>query len=123
VGKLIYKPWKYDNLVIEQYFKGKKIKPGEKIEKGSYIDLVLGRTGDGQNTSVPNLVGMTRETAEQKISEMMLNVGSVFFDDSVIDEDDSLNAVVVKQNPGKNVSLVPGSEIDIWLSLETDSVK
>ena len=122
VGKLIYKPWKYDNLIIEQRFEGKKIKAGEKIEKGSYIDLVLGRTGDYENTVVPQLIGLTRDDAEEKISEMMLNVGSVVYDKSVVSEEDSINATVKKQFPGKNVSKIPGSEVDIWLSLDTDSV-
>jgi beta-lactam-binding protein with PASTA domain len=122
VGKLIYKPWKYDNLVIEQRFDGKKIKVGEKIEKGSYIDLVLGRTGDYENTNVPQLIGLERDAAEMEIAEMMLNVGSVVFDKTVETEEDSLNATVVKQFPGKNVSLIPGSEVDIWLSLKNDSI-
>jgi beta-lactam-binding protein with PASTA domain len=122
IGKLIYKPWNYDNLVIEQHFKGKKIKGGGKIEKGSYIDLVLGRTSNSGNAEVPELIGLTRDAAELKIAGMMLNIGSVVYDATVESEQDSLNAKVVRQSPGKNVSLFPGSEIKIWLSMNTDTV-
>ncbi len=122
VGKLTYKPWKYDNLVIEQRFKGKKIKAGEKIEKGSYVDLFLGRSGSSENTNVPDLIGLSSDAAEMEIAEMMLNIGTTIFDQTVETEEDSLNAKVIKQFPQKNVSIMPGSEVDIWLSLKIDSI-
>lgn len=41
-GKITYKPYLGKDMVLEVWSKGKKLKAGDKIEKSSVIDLVLG---------------------------------------------------------------------------------
>jgi beta-lactam-binding protein with PASTA domain len=41
-GKVTYKPYLGKDMVLEMYFNGKKLKPGDKVWKSSKIDLVLG---------------------------------------------------------------------------------
>jgi beta-lactam-binding protein with PASTA domain len=41
-GKITYKPYLGKDMVLEMYFNGKKLKPGDKVWKSSRIDLVLG---------------------------------------------------------------------------------
>jgi len=123
IGKLLYKPWKYDNVVIEQKFNGKPIAPGTSIEKGSKIDLILGKSDGFSNTQVPSLLGLSRIQAEMKAAELMLNIGSVLYDGTVISYADTINAAIVKQFPQKDVTLVPGGEIDIWLSMKNDTTQ
>ena len=41
-GEMIYRPDLAKNAVLEQHYRGRNIKPGAMIPKGSAIDLVLG---------------------------------------------------------------------------------
>ncbi len=122
VEKLIYKPSKYDNLVLEQQFEGKIIKPGTKIEKGSKIVLILGQSDEMDNTITPKLVGLFREQAELLAAEYMLNIGTTLYDETVISYEDTINAKVIKQRPAVGTPFHPGEEIDIWFSMVPDTI-
>lgn len=50
IGKTIYVPDIAKDYVLEQKFKGKSIKEGDLIEKGSKIDLVLGKGEEPDST-------------------------------------------------------------------------
>ncbi len=41
-GKITYKPYLGKDMVLEMWHNGRKLKPGDKIQKSSKIDLVLG---------------------------------------------------------------------------------
>ena len=41
-GKITYKPYLGKDMVLEMWYNGKKMKPGDKVWKQSKIDLVLG---------------------------------------------------------------------------------
>ncbi|MBF6608750.1 MAG: PASTA domain-containing protein [Flavobacterium sp.] len=41
-GKITYKPYLGKDMVLEMWHNGKKLKPGDKVQKSSKIDLVLG---------------------------------------------------------------------------------
>jgi beta-lactam-binding protein with PASTA domain len=45
VAQIIYQPSEFDNVVIEQRFKGRVIKEGELLEQGSAITLIVGKNG------------------------------------------------------------------------------
>ncbi len=51
VGQVIYQPSEYDNIVIEQRFKGKKLNEGELLEQGSAITLIVGKSGGSEESS------------------------------------------------------------------------
>jgi beta-lactam-binding protein with PASTA domain len=123
VGKITYEPSIYDNIVLEQKYMNMKIKPGTLIPLGGEIDLVLGKSQDMGNTVTPDLFGLLESEAELEAVEFMLNIGTIIYDQTVKTYGDTLNAKVIKQNPQPGISFLPGDEVDIWLSLDTDTVK
>lgn len=117
IGKLNYKPHKYENLVLEQKYKGKQIKEGDSIAKGSKITLVVGRSKGMKNVIVPKILGLTQSEAEKKLTDRNLTVGTVLYDQTVISFNDSINSKIEKQRPVENSSVRPGTGVNIWLSM------
>jgi beta-lactam-binding protein with PASTA domain len=122
IGRITYEPSIYDNIVLEQKYQNKRIKPGTSIPMGADIDLVLGKSQDMGNTVAPDLFGLSESEAELEAVEFMLNIGVVIYDNTVRSYSDTLNARVIKQNPRPGVPFLPGDEIDIWLSIDTDTI-
>jgi beta-lactam-binding protein with PASTA domain len=61
-GKITYKPYLGKDMVLEMYFNGKKLKPGDKVFKSSKIDLVLGDGNIGfEETEMDSLAPATEE--------------------------------------------------------------
>jgi eukaryotic-like serine/threonine-protein kinase len=123
MGLLKYKPDLSIDVVIEQQLNGKKIAAGDSIQKGSVIDLVLGKGLSNIRTPVPELIGNNLESARNRILGSSLNLGAYIFDNTILTGEDSLNAFVYKQNPEYNEesSLQLGSAVYLWLT--TDSAK
>lgn len=123
LGKLIYKEDKVTNYVIDQLYKGRRIKAGTKVMSGSTIDLVVGYNPQDAQARIPDLVGKKYVYAIDAIHDNSFNVGKVTFDSTVKTYIDSLNAVVVKQKPasdGRAYNM--GKEISIELSLNHDNI-
>lgn len=122
IGKLNYVDYDYYNLVLHPEFKGDTIKQGDLIDKGSTIDLVLGK-GKNIRIQAPELIGKYYNDAKERILLSNLNIGRVNFDNSVTNVSDSLNAQVYQQSHAfdENSKITPGSRINLWLT--TDSLK
>ncbi len=118
IGKLDYQDSKYENLILEQICKGSVIAPGTMIETGTTIDLVVGRSNDKTITSVPNIVGLTKEDGALLAAEFFLNIGSKIYDESVVTKQDTSNALIWKHSPKKNWKADLGDDIDIWLTVD-----
>ena len=101
--------------VIRQLYKGQPIKPGTMIDKGSKIDLVLGRGNGGGLITVPDLLGLTLAEVRLILSEKQLMLKNIVPD---IMDNDTLNARVYKQNPPFNAEegLYSGAEMSIWIT-------
>jgi beta-lactam-binding protein with PASTA domain len=123
IGLLRYKPDLSIDVVIDQLYNGKKIAEGDSLQKGSVIDLVLGKVLSNQRTPVPDLLGMHLDPAKNKIFVSSLNLGTYVYDNTIVNGADTLNAFVYKQNPEfrDDASLQLGSAIYLWLTV--DSVK
>jgi beta-lactam-binding protein with PASTA domain len=123
MGLLKYKPDLSIDVVLEQQIDGKNIAAGDSIQKGSVIDLVLGKGLSNQRTPVPELTGYKLESARTRILSSSLNLGAFIFDNTIKNGEDSLNAFVYKQNPEYNEesSLQLGAAVYLWLT--TDSAK
>ncbi len=121
IGQIDYKPSQFNNLVLEVRLNSVPIKQGQKLPKGSRIDLTIGRTQGNTSTIVPELTGLTFTEAEQTITDAMLNSGVIIYDNSVVTASDSLDARVWRQRPGheNNSSILLGSFIDLWLTVDT----
>ncbi|MCF8224150.1 MAG: PASTA domain-containing protein [Bacteroidales bacterium] len=123
IGKLKYKPDLAIDYVLEQHYHGKPVEPGDSIQKGSVIDLVLGKGLSNRRTPVPDLIGMNIEDTRDRILASSLNIGTFTFDNTIESGEDSLNAFVFKQNPSfsEDASLQLGSSVYVWFT--TDSMK
>jgi beta-lactam-binding protein with PASTA domain len=120
VGQLKYRPDLSIDVVIDQQYNGKKIQEGDSIQKGSVVDMILGKGLSNQRTSVPYLLGMKLEPAKNRIIISSLNLGTFVYDNSIINASDSVNAFVYKQIPEykNDASLQLGSNIYLWLTVD-----
>lgn len=110
IGTLSYVPDIAHNAVLHQKFHGAEIKEGTTIEKGSRIDLVLGRGDDSEAARVPDLYGLKQSQVLKLLQEASLNVGNEIF----MDGNDTTHARVYKQIPGANATVSYGATIDLW---------
>lgn len=122
IGKLSYEPSIFDNVVLKQKYKNADIKPGTEIPQGAEIELVLGKSQDLGNTVTPDIYGLTLEEAELEAADFMLNIGTVLYDETIKTHDDSVTAKIIRQRPKPNIVYQPGEQIDVWLSLNSDSL-
>ncbi len=125
VDKISYEPNSARHLVIEQKYRGLPVLSGDRIEKGSGIELVLGSGLDGNRTSVPSLLGLTLKSAKRKLLNYYLNLGAVNFDRSVLTYEDSLNAIIWKHRPNvtPRKSIRAGAAVNLWLTRDTARVE
>jgi eukaryotic-like serine/threonine-protein kinase len=124
-GRLRYVPDIATNNVLNQKLKGKEITPGIEVEKGTHIDLVLGKSGYSESVQMPDLSGLTLHEAEKQIAQSYLNVGAIIYDNSIQNSEDTLNALVYKQKPGSSNKhfIAMGSIVDIWMTVESEKIK
>lgn len=112
--KTIAKPDICKDCVIEQLYNNKKIKPGDKIPRGSEITLVLG-DGLGKNTKkVPSLLKMNMEELKKYLEENKFVLGNITYLDE--ERDDTL-VEVVRQNPQSDMGfkIQEGEILDVWM--------
>jgi beta-lactam-binding protein with PASTA domain len=84
-GKITYRPDMGVNVILEQWCEGKKLTTGEKVRKGSYIDLIVGDGLGQQVFAIPRFIGLPLDEANFSIRGSGLNIGSVII--RVIDDD------------------------------------
>ena len=124
IGQLRYRPDLSIDVVIEQLNDGKKVAGGDSIQKGTVIDLVLGKGLSNERTPVPNLIGMNLESAKNKILASSLNLSTYIYDNTIVSRNDSLHAFVYKQNPEYrgDASLQLGSAIYLWMTVDSAKI-
>lgn len=118
VGKLEYVSDIAQNSVIRVKYNQGVIEPGTSIEKGTYIDLELGRGSYLSNVPVPLVIGKPRIEARFAIQSASLNIGKEVFLDN-----DRINARVYRMVPdvlARNHSLAMGSKVDIYYRSSKD---
>lgn len=122
-GELRYIPDLSVDFVIKQLHNGKEVAEGNSIQKGSVIDLVLGKGLSNQRTPVPDLMGLKLEAAKNTILGASLNLAAFIYDTTISTGDDTLNAFVFKQIPEykETATLQLGSGIYLWFTV--DSIK
>jgi beta-lactam-binding protein with PASTA domain len=121
-GQQIFVPDLSKNFVLKQLHNGKEVKAGEPVQKGSVIDLMVGRGLSNERTPVPDLMGMQLEKARSYILAASLNLGAFIFDTTCVkNREDSLSAFVYKQNPDfrEDAKLQMGESVYIWLSVDS----
>ena len=121
MGKLIYKPDISIDVVLDQMTDGIKISKDDSLQKGSVIDLVLGKGLSNQITHIPDLIGMHLEPATNRILESSLNLGAFTYDNTIMNAEDTLKAFVYKQNPenDEDATRQIGSSMYLWLTIDS----
>lgn len=108
-----YKPYNDCNdCVIEQLYKNKPINEGTKIPKGETITLILGQKS-GEVVPVIDLMGLTIEQAQQRLSNSSL---TMFITCDCKTKQDSVSAVIYRQEPAVGADVSSGTEISVWLT-------
>lgn len=120
-GQLRYIPDLSIDFVIRQLHNGKEVAEGDSLQKGSVIDLVLGKGLSNVRTPVPNLIGLKLERARNTILGGSLNLGTYIYDNTIASAQDTLNAFVYKQNPEykESARLQLGSAVYLWLTVDS----
>ncbi|MDD4109708.1 MAG: PASTA domain-containing protein [Prolixibacteraceae bacterium] len=123
IGEIIYKPSEYNNLVLDVTINSASLSTGQKLPKGTSVDLIVGRESSNMSAALPNLTGMTLEQAKKVLTDAMLNTGVVIYDESVLSSEDSLKARVWRQHPNPKITgtSTVGSFVDLWVT--TDQLK
>ena len=120
-GQLRYIPDLSIDFVIKQLHNGVEVAEGDSIQKGSVIDLVLGKGLSNERTPVPDLIGYKLNRAKNGILAASLNLGTYIYDNTILTGEDSSNAFVFKQNPEykEESTLQLGSNIYLWLTIDS----
>ena len=123
IGQLMYVPDLTVDFVLKQTIHGREVTPGDSVQKGNVIDLVLGRGLSSQRTFIPRLTCLTLDQARGEILGASLNLGAFVYDATVLNGSDSVAAFVYKQNPdfSQDATAQLGSSVYIWLT--TDSLR
>ncbi len=119
-GSITYQASEFPNLVLVQKVDGKIVRVGEKIPKGSVVDLTLGSDSNSPTSEVPTLFGRNLTEARLTLGEAFLNVGTITYDESFTSEEQKTKGLIWKQTPDPSevFEVARGTAIEIWLTLD-----
>jgi eukaryotic-like serine/threonine-protein kinase len=121
IGPREYMPDISVDFVLKQLHNGLEITPGDTLQKGSVIVLVLGKGLSSKRTYIPNLIGLNLEQAKNTILLSSLNLGTFVYDNTILTANDTIAAFVYKQNPEftEEATLPIGSTLYLWMSVDS----
>ncbi len=119
-GTVTYEPSEFENLVLKARIRGREAREGDMADKGTVVDLVVGKGGAVGQERLPDLRGLTLEEVRTALFSTTLNLGVLLYDETVVTYADSMSARVYRQHPSPGFSdfVSNGSEIDLWLTTD-----
>lgn len=105
IGKVTYKPFYADSLVLKQLKAGKTISPGTNVHLTTAIDLVVGYKTD-ETVLMPDLTNMPLAEARQKINQYQL----------ILNLPKDKYGEVQRQYPYAGTSISKGSLVEIIMN-------
>ncbi len=127
IGQTYYEPSEYKDIVLEVRLGDQALEPGDKVEEGSVIAMVVGRGKGTAYVEVPSLQGKTlAEARSLLIDRYHLTVGLIEYDEvdgqAIGDgEQETDEAVIVyQQKPTPGTKVLEGTGIDIKLSKDVE---
>lgn len=84
--------------IIEQLYKGQRIKDGMRISIGAVITLIVGQNDIGEPVNAPNLIGLFRDEALYILDTMGITSYNIICPDCITHED-SISAIIISQTP------------------------
>lgn len=129
LGEIEYVPDLALNYVLEQKMDGRDVLEGEKIPKGSTIDLIVGDGLGNTTLESPNLIGLDLESAQFAIVGSGLKIGQITHEKapvSVIEVENADGTIepvekqvapgsVYKQSPTSGKAMRLGQVVDLWV--------
>lgn len=122
-GELEYVPDFARDAVIGQKVNGVEVEVGELVKKGSEIVLIMGAGLSDDEVHIPQLLGLTSEEAYALLKSGSLNTGSVIYDETIVDFNDSLAAKIWRQHPDYGEEMIQlGGYVDVWLTTDESKI-
>ena len=124
IGDISYQPSEFNDLVLTVLQYSREVAQGSVLIKGSTVDFIIGRDPENEQTFLPNLIGLKPEEAKSILTDVMLNLGVVIYDESVVTQEDSINAVIWRQRPDNslNSSVKLGTSVDLWITVDEQKI-
>ncbi|MCQ2311905.1 MAG: PASTA domain-containing protein [Paludibacteraceae bacterium] len=118
IGQTYYEPSEYKDIVLEVRLGDQALEPGDKVEEGSVIAMVVGRGKGTAYVEVPSLQGKSlAEARSLLIDRYHLTVGLIQYDnDELVKEE----MIVYQQKPTPGTKVLEGTGIDIKLSNDVE---
>ncbi len=124
IEKLVYVEDMATNYVLAEFVGNEEVSRTSslEIEMGSGVTLRVGMEPDKGTTIVPKAIGQSLQSAKSRLWEEGLNVGKVTFDEG-IDLLNEKDARVYRQSVPHNASASLGAAVDLWLTLDEETVE
>ncbi len=120
VAKVEYEPSEYRDIVLELRYQGQPLNPGDKIDEGSQVTMVIGKGKGTEKVKVPSLQGKSLAQARSMlIDHYHLTVGVVRYDETP-EPDKMEEYIIYQQYPTPGTSVLEGTGVDIHLSLDVE---
>jgi beta-lactam-binding protein with PASTA domain len=84
--------------VLDQLFRGRRIKEGDRIPIGAVVTLIVGQNDQGEPITIPNFVGLTMSDARYIMDTLGVTSYSFVCPDCSTSQD-SLAAIIFSQTP------------------------
>ncbi len=111
VGTISYESARFRNTVIRQ-----SVAPGDSVDQGTVVDLVLSDGLGGDIVRVPELTGLLLPEAQNRLSEAGLRIGEIRFEPSR----DVIPNTVLSYSPVEE-TMREGQSIDLVISERFDA--
>ncbi|MBN3036134.1 MAG: PASTA domain-containing protein [Bacteroidales bacterium] len=112
-GRLIYKPSFDKDAVLQQLVGSDTVNPGDKIEIGSVVDMVVGTGTLVRNLKIPFLLGKTHLEALMVTTSSSFNIGRQFYLDS-LEEEGEMRVYMQDPRWDDGYLYYPGDSIYLW---------
>ncbi|MFN8394341.1 MAG: PASTA domain-containing protein [Bacteroidia bacterium] len=114
LGSVKFVPHEFADLVLAASFKGKALKEGDEIRKGSKIDLTVAKGKGDQKVQIPDLVGQPYNVALATLLRLGLSVGKTSFDPASAKPIETVIQQYPRYTEGDSIHL--GQEMDLWIA-------
>jgi len=124
IDSISYQPSEFNDLVLKVTQNSTEVLEGDRLVRGSSVDLVLGQSKGNMETQLPDLFGLFMEEAKDVLTAARLNMGVVIYDRTITTKDDTLNARIWRQMPDPQTlsKVYLGTSVDIWLTVDQDKL-
>ena len=119
VSEYVYEPSEYKDLVLDVCQYGKSIEPGERLDEGSSVTLVIGRGKGTEKVVVPQLCGKSMAEARSLLLSRFLTPGIYEYDVKPTPATAGLY-VVYRQEPAAGNVVIEGSRVDLYLTTDVE---